>query len=267
MHERTRRILGGSFGLVMGLLYGLVSQYINVLALPGIPLFEAELGRAESVFLFVLGGLVTGLIVAWPEDEIIGVILGGLAATTLHTVVAVRAILTIPGSEEGTGIVMGIVLVIFFLPRAVLMMPISGVLRWVLVKWESELQTVYFSIPKLALTAGLLFVLATLGGLMSLYPKNGRIALRTTNELVQEGMRAGSQAGLPERLDPVEGFMQAGKGDYSLLLSDNPDILPVQRPMAGYDGQEFAVLVIFNNGFHFGCAYTPPKMVPYCGNY
>jgi hypothetical protein len=267
MHERTRRILGGSFGLFMGLLYGLVSQYINVLALPGIPLFEAELGRVESVFLFVLGGLVMGVMVAWPEDAIVGVILGGLVATILHTIVAVRATLAVPGNKDGLGIVLGIVLVIFFLPRAVLMMPISGVLRWVLAKWESELETVYFSIPKLALTVGLLFVLAAMGGLMSLYPKNGRIALRTTHELIQEGMRASNQAGLPERLKPVDGFMQAGIGDYSLLLSDNPDLLPVQRPIADYGGQEYAVLVIFSNGFHFGCAYTPPEMVPFCGNY
>jgi hypothetical protein len=72
---------------------------------------------------------------------------------------------------------------------------------------------------------------------------------------------------LPEALKPVDGFLQGARGAYSLELSDNPDLLPVQRPISDYSVQEYAVFVRFENGYHFGCAFTPPLTSPFCGIY
>lgn len=263
MSDRSRRKLGMFFGLLMGLSYGLVSVYINVLVLPGIPLYQENPGRLGIVALFALGGIMMGLVTAWTTDAIPGVIASALLTTILHTMVTIQAALAVPGN------VMGLVtiLLLTFLPRAVLLLPVSGLLRWVLYDWETQLTSVNFSIPRLVFTVALLWLLALAGGALSLYPRTARIALQKTHIAIQQGMRSGSTADLPAAIQSVEGFRQGARGAYSLMLSDNPDLLPIPRPMAAYDIQEYAVFVLFENGYHFGCVYTPPGLQPYCGNY
>ena len=67
MSDKARRVLGMIFGGGIGLLYGLVSQNVNSLYLPGVPLFFAPPGRAGSVILLALFGALMGLVVAWPS--------------------------------------------------------------------------------------------------------------------------------------------------------------------------------------------------------
>ncbi len=103
--------------------------------------------------------------------------------------------------------------------------------------------------------------------MLSLYSGFGRQALTQANELVQLGMLAPDSDSLPAALKHVDGFIQGAQGAYTLELSDNPDLLPVQRPIAPYGEQEFAVFVRFENGFRFGCAFTSTFPNPSCGNY
>jgi len=263
MNDRSRRIFGFVIGLLMGLAYGLVAELINLVSLPGIPLYNAGSGPFAGVLLVAMGGGLIGLIAAWPEDILPGVILSSLAGALL------TVLLSLPGMRGGLDAFTNtfVLLVITFLPRAFLFLPMAALVRWVLSVWATELQSVSFSVKKLALSVTVSVLVAGIAGLFSLYPGYGRQALAQANELVQRGMLATDSDSLPAALKPVDGFLQRAQGSYTLELSDNPDVLPVQRPIAPYGEQEYAVIIRFENGFRFGCAFTPTYGNPSCGNY
>ena len=263
MNEKSRRLIGLVLGLLMGLAFGLVQELINPLFLPGIPLYNPGPGPAGSVLISCLGGGLLGLLAAWPEDAIPGVILSSLVGALGTT------LLNLLGREGGLDFAVGlfVLLVITFLPRAMLFVPTAALIRWGLHVWSEEFQSVSFSIRKLALTGATIVLLAGAAGAFSLYTRAGRDALKTTNELIKAGMQAASADSLPEPLRSVDGFYQEAQGAFSLELSDNPDLLPVQRPIATFGVQEYAVFVRFENGYRFGCAYTPPYPDPACQIY
>jgi hypothetical protein len=266
MSHTSRRVLGAVIGLLTGLLYGVISQTINQIALPGIPFYQEGLGTLATILLTAFGGGVLGLLAAWPEESIQGVITGALVAaaiSTLGTVINVRA--STVAAERLVGVYA--VLFITFLPRAFVYAPVAWLIRRAVGIWENEVVRETLSFRKMALSLVPLLILAVVFGALELYPKDARYALKTTDELVQAGMKANGADELPSTLRKVDGFLQQAQGPYTLLLGDDPDVLPVQRPMTSYTVQEYAVFVNFENGFRFGCAYTPPHPEPSCGNY
>ena len=78
--ERYRRTAGALICMLFGFGYALVSQLINRLALPGIPLYQPPLGPAGNILLGILAGAGLGLLCAWPASFVGGVLLGGAAA-------------------------------------------------------------------------------------------------------------------------------------------------------------------------------------------
>ena len=263
MNDNSRRIFGFIIGLLMGLCYGLVAQLINVVFLPGIPLYHPGSGLLGSILFMALGGGLIGVIAAWPEEAIPGIILSSLIGALL------TILLSFPRTGGSSDAIWGtiVLLLLTFLPRAFLFLPMAALVRWVLSVWERELESVAFSVKKLALSLGGVVLAAGVLGLLSLYPSFGRYALANTNELVKRGMAAQIANNLPAELKPVDGFINGAQGTYTLELSDNPDLLPVQRPIASYGEQEYAVFVRFENGFRFGCAFTPTYQEPSCGEY
>ncbi|MDD5468145.1 MAG: hypothetical protein PHS96_10080 [Anaerolineales bacterium] len=263
MTDKSRRTLGFFVGLSMGFCYGGLSQLSNALLLPGVPLFQAEPGRWITLALITLAGGAMGLAAAWPGDTLPGVILSALAGAALSSFMAMRSV---PVGTETAGQVYTL-LFFTFLPRAVIFLPAAALVRWAINTWESEIQVVTFSVRKLALSLGGLLGLAIVVGLLSIYPAQARYALRTTNGLILAGFQTTSPDALPEALLPVDRFFELAEGPYTLQLSNEPDLLPVQRPMAAYGAEEYAVFVLFENGFRFGCAFTPPYPNPSCGEY
>ena len=65
---------------MFGFGYALVSQLINRLALPGIPLYQPPLGPVGNIVLGLLAGAGLGLLCAWPASAAKGILLGGAAA-------------------------------------------------------------------------------------------------------------------------------------------------------------------------------------------
>lgn len=266
MSDSSRRLLGAIFGLVIGLSYGLVAENINRIALRGIPVYNPGPGPAAAVILIALGGCLLGLLAAWTDEIYPGIIAAALAGALLTSLAAWSAIRAESSDPQRT-IGAYSVLFISFFPRAFLFAPLAWLLRRLLAFWETELADVRFSVPKLALSLGLFIVLAAGAGLLTLYPKDARYALAKTDELIRAGRQVTSASQLPEELKPVDGFLQGAHGRYTLLLGDDPDVLPIQRPMSSYMVQEYAVFVNFESGFRFGCAFTPPIPQPACGEY
>lgn len=263
MNDKTRRILGLILGLLIGLAFGLTSQLINPVFLPGIPLYHPGLGVTASIGVACLIGGLVGLIAAWTEEALPGVLLGSLVGAL------VTMIISISGNRGGSDYFLGlfVLLVMTFFPRAVVFLPLAALTRWSLGVWANEFQSVSFSIWKLVLSFALPILLAGALGLFSLYTTPERQALLRTQQLIQAGMQVNDKDSLPEPLKKVDGFLQNAHGAYTLELSDNPDLLPVQRPLITTGEQEYAVFVRFENGYRFGCAFTPNFADPACGTY
>lgn len=262
MNDTTRRILGMVFGLITGLAYGLVAHLINMFFLRGIPLFYTDPPAIGMLFTGINVALI-GLITAWPEDSLPGVLLGSLVGSLTGTLFSLR------GMSGDINFFAGlfILLIMTFLPRAFIFLPVAALIRWVLAVWSGEFRSIAFSVRKLAFSLFSLLLFAGLVGTLSLYPSYARQSLIQTNQLIQVGMLAPNTESLPAPLRKVDGFIQGARGSYTLELSDNPDLLPVQRPIAPAREQEYAVFVRFENGFRFGCAFTPTFPEPSCGRY
>lgn len=263
MSVRSRRTMGAVFGGLIALSYSLVAEYINVLALPGVPIYHSPPGRAESVWLGLLLGSVLGLIAAWPEDPAVGIMLSSLAGIVLSTIFGVIV------SEGGAGQAASafLVLIFTFLPRAFLFVPLAGAVRWLVSRWESELRNIDFSVRKLLLSVLAAALLAGLVGVISLYPRDGRRAMRDMQALIQNGLRAASPADMPVELQALDHFYRLAQGPYALELSNDSDRLPITRPEAPYGQDEFAVLVYFENGYRFGCVFPSEAFQPICREY
>lgn len=244
----------------MGLAYSLVAQNINGFYLSGIPLYEPPPGKFMTILITILIGGLMGLITAWPEDALPGVLFGaitGITASSLYNIYL---------TEQGTLQIAGalIVFVLTFLPRTILFLPLAALTRWVIGEWSRELQDVNFSVTRLVLSLLLVVLLAGAAGALSLYPGQARQVLETTNNLIQAGKQSPSLEGLPEEIKPVDGFRQNSGGAYTLRLSNDPDQLPITRPVAAYNETEYAVIVRYENGFRFGCVFTPPLFQAIC---
>jgi hypothetical protein len=82
--------------------------------------------------------------------------------------------------------------------------------------------------------------------------------------LLQQGMQASSFDELPDPLKKVQGFTTGAKGEYTYVIGRDPDVLPVQRPIVEYGELEPFIIIQFENGFRFGCVFSPPYIVPAC---
>lgn len=262
LSDISRRMLGAVFGALMGLGFGLVSIYINIWVLPGLPLAQTW-SPPVAVFFIFLGGGLQGLLTAWTEDAIPGVILSSIVMVLLSSVTMLYEV------RQSTTAVANTFFGLFitFLPRAFLYIPVAILIRWALRVWQNELQDEAFSWAKMLLAVGIIAGAGLLSGGFYLYPKEARQGLQSTQALIQSGQQATSRDELPAALQKFDGFLQSGRGAYVLAVNNRPDQYPVQRPFAEYGVDEYAVTVRFDNGYRFVCIYTPPHENPACGEY
>jgi hypothetical protein len=263
MSEKSRRTLGAAFGAGMGLLYALVAQSINPLFLPGVPLYPSPSGRLTAILLSALLGGVLGLVAAWPDDAVPGVILSAITGIVLTTLYSVYG----PGQANAPLAPTFIVFVFTFLPRALLFVPLAILVRWLLSRWSDELQSTNYSVRKMLLSLAAALAVAGLAGLLSLYPQGGRIALRGMDSIIQAGLAAGRTGSLPHELQSVDGFLQEAQGAYTLQLSDNADFLNVPVPTTSYSENQYTVLAVFDSGFRFGCVFFSSGSQAACSAY
>ena len=258
MSDRKRRIVAFFVGVFFGSLYSLVAQYINVWALPGIPLYEPPLGRVE---LILLSSLVMGLlsmIVSWDQESFWGLIIAALVGVALSSIAAyINA-----GETETLKSV--IVFVFTFLPRLVLFLPAGLLVRWAVNNLEDAALFQRGRMRRITVTVTVMVLIAVVGGRFSLYPEEAQRALREANELLLEGMPIEHRMDLPPSLQAVDGFVEYAEGAYTLEWNSDPDSLAVTRPTVGVNVLESLIIFRFENGFVFGCAYTPPSYKANC---
>ena len=124
MSDQKRRMYGIIIGLAFGFPNALISQFINVWALPGIPLYDLPIGRVASVVLISLFMGLTGLIVAWDEESFWGLLGSGLLA------VFASSLMAFVNSGERQIVTSFFLSMFTFLPRLIFYLPLGFFFRW-----------------------------------------------------------------------------------------------------------------------------------------
>lgn len=254
-YNSHRRRIGLIVGLALGTGYALTANLINRLALPGIPLYTPSPGLFGLIVVTALMFGVLGLLAAWTEESLPGVILSGLAGSVISSIWILI--------NETNKVAALTLLVLVFLPRIFFYLPFGALVRWLIYKLDQPTLRPIAPVRRLV-PVFLAFIFMVFAGSFARLPKETRSSLVRMDALLQTGMQVTSSAELPKPLQAVQGFMQNANGEYSYIIGSNPDVLPVQRPIAEYGEIEPFIIIKYKNGFRFGCVFSPPYIQPAC---
>jgi len=256
MELAPQRRVGLILGLALGLGYSLSSNLINIIVLPNIPFYVPPPGTFGLIVLTSLLFGALGLISAWTEESLPGVLLSALVGSVISSI---WILLNETSSRAATFIVLFLV----FLPRIFFYLPFSGGVRWLVSKLEQPYRRDVPPVRRL-FPVLIAFLIAIFAGTFVLYSKEVRRSLVKMDELIQLGSQASTRDELPKPLQSVQGFIANAKGKYTLDIGSDPDVLPVQRPIVEFGEIEPFIIIKFDNGFRFGCVFSPPYVVPAC---
>ena len=257
-YNSQRRRTGLTLGLVLGTGYSLTSNLINHLALPGIPLYTPPPGEFGLIVVTALMFGALGLLAAWPDEALPGALFSGLAGSFISSI-------WIFFNETNKTATLAL-LVLVFLPRMFFYLPFGALVRWLITKLDQPSVRNIAPVRRL-IPVFLAFALMVFLGTLARFPIETRTALVRMNELMKTGMQINTRADLPKPLQAVEGFLQNANGPYSFTIGSDPDVLPVQRPVVEYGEPEPFIIIRFENGFRFGCVFSPPYVQPACSDF
>jgi hypothetical protein len=261
--ERTtaRRKAGLWVGVGLGVAYFGISQAINPLALPGLPIYQLPPGLPWSALIAGVVCALVGLVTAWSESVALGVFFGSLIGTLAFDGYAI--VNTLP-DRVAPALIIGF-LVLVLLPMTAMTAAFIGLFRWAL---ERQISTQLEQRSRwLRVAIPLILLLAAGGfGATALYPESGRQVLLRMNQLILAG-QAASRADLPAQLanDNVKDFKANVVGPYTLEWSkDTNNRYAIARP-ANTGGNESIAIARFTNNYLLIClfpnAYAPPECV------
>jgi len=253
----SQRRLGLTIGLMIGLGFSVSSNLTNSFIMPEIPFSAPWPGTFWLIALSVAMFGALGLLAAWTEDEMPGVFMSALIGTLISSVW-----ILVTESSNRTGVF--VILFFIFIPRMFFYLPFSMLVRWLISKiqyrpYGKEVAPVRRLLPVL-----ISFVVVIFIGTFTRVTEEERKSLLKMQEIIQAGQAVDTRDELPNPLQNVNGFIENGKGEYTFSLGSNPDALPVQRPFANYGEAEPFIIIRFENGFRFGCVFSPPYVVPAC---
>jgi len=257
-----RRVMGVLLGAWLGLTYGLVSQTINRLAMPGLPVYQPPFGPGYNTALCLVVGLLLGLASSWPVDSIRGTVLGSGASAL--AVVAVALLTANLNLERGPGAVIAIAFL--GLPIFGMLVPMTAILRWAANRQEEARADATWFWKRLALPVVLTAAVGAAGA-TSLYPPEARAVMLRMNVLIQAGLQTVDASALPKALQPddVVGFIERAKGPYTLEWKRtdlNRYAIPI--PATNLHGRESGVIARFDSGWILVCIFVPDNDQPEC---
>ncbi len=253
-------IFGALFGAWVGGIYALVTQAINWLFMPSVPLTSPSGGFFWYLVQYIFLGILLGVISSYPENRIAGMALGGLVSTILLSILSLT-------NAWDQGIFSSTILLMMcaFMPLVVLLMPIAWLIRagvdaQRIPEGQPNLWARKYLIP-FFLTIVVIFL-----GTLSLYSKDHRLAIQALNGMILQGQQVGSTTELPKPLQDIPNYLEFAKGKYSLTWSDRLDTFMGPRPV-GAELSQFLVIARFENGFSFACVYSSNRSNPNCAVY
>lgn len=260
--DRKRRKDGLILGLLAGFTFGIVSQGINHLILPGIAFYQPPFGAAGNLLLWMVIGSTLGLVTAWAGASLFGLLVGSLLA---GLILQISAFLSGNLAHNLPGKLVG--LIGFFLPFAALAAPLLGLVRLAVNEQREWYDLPFFSWQRLRMPLLLVLLCAGLGALW-LFPPDGQVCISQMNQMIRAGLKS-SPAALPKPLqDPLVGpFLERSTPDFTIEL----DRQNLTRFMIPYfprgQFQPSAVISRFSSNWTLVCLYIDLKEDPYCRGY
>jgi hypothetical protein len=259
--HQYRRLTGLLFGAALGLMFGLTSQLINRILLPGVPLYQPPLGPLGNILASLLAGGLLGVICAWPESSINGTFIASAFAAA--AILGGNAVLAEPGrSTLGTRLLTSIVLI---LPFWALLAILIAALRWAVNKLV-DAHADHLPIRARVTVPVVLLLIAGLVGAAPAYRGEARTLLAQTNALLREGQAAASVEALPAplRVPAVGVFLEAGRVPYALSWQQQGiEKYRIARPIENFDNHS-VVVARFKNDWNLVCVYITPERPPLC---
>ena len=261
--ERKRRWNGLVMGLVSGLLFGLLSQGSNYLALSGISLYQPPFGPVGNTLMFTAIGGILGLITCWSGGSVFGVLMGSLVAGLM---LIASALLSTNLSRNLGAKVVG--LVGFYLPFAASVVPLLALLRIAVNQQRDYIEYHALSWKRLRLPL-LLSLIMVLLGLTFLFPPEGQHSVQRMDLMIRAGLAAGGPSALPAPLQDarVGPFTQMATAEFTIQL-DTQNLIRYQIPYAPRaQWQPYVVVARFSSGWSLACLYISPEVDPFCKGY
>lgn len=261
-----RRWFGLFFGAIIGFVCLLVSQTVNHLVLPTIPLYQPPFGMWGNIALGTLLGMLLGLLTAWSDTGVRGVIWSSLLGALAVTI----PLLLTSSQSMHTQIIKITAVLIIFIPTAALLAPALMLLRWEITREEDafrEQRNGLLTTPlaRLALPASMLVVAALLG-LTVLYNDLAQSAMPRMQAILQQGQVAPDAASLPAVLRPpnVESFSAHAQQPYALEWDkDDDNRYAIPRPATNTFDQSI-VIAHFADGYRLVCLFYDTTSDPEC---
>jgi hypothetical protein len=232
--QRVGRVVAGVvYGLLLGVMYALVSGTIDAVTFPDLPLRVDGAHLTAELLISGLGGMVLGGVAAWPGNAWVGAFAGGAAIMAWELI---RSLLRLSNP-------MGIFLLIFILPLVILSLPIAGVFRWTVSRHMQVMQRPrrrrrWVGVAGLLVTV---VVLAVFAGSWSRMTSTNEAAVRTVHRAMQTALK-NSLNNLPDALKGVANFK--AKASHVYWLSQ-------QASAASPTGVD--VQLTFDNGYVVTC--------------
>ncbi|HSF81005.1 MAG TPA: hypothetical protein VLA49_07210 [Anaerolineales bacterium] len=257
-----RRWFGALLGVGLGLCYGLVSQYINRLALPGIPIYQPPLGPLGNTLLWMGAIGLFALMGAWHAEGAIGMYAGGgLGAVMIMILTLTSGMISMDRLQLRI-----FILLLILIPLGGLLTILAGLLRWV-VNREVEGRIDRTGLVVRAWVPLSLLALVGLIGSTARYPDWGKAEVRRMADMLQAGLQTTQTAALPEPLQSVRvgNFLDQAKGSYTLAW-ENQEInrFAIPRGSSKRDWEESAVIARFANDWSLVCIYPDAEAEPAC---
>jgi hypothetical protein len=259
--QKFLRIGGAFVGAWLAVVYAFVSVEINRSALPDIPLPEPS-GGAFGYFLeYFAAGALLGLIACWTENKWSGVVIGA--------VVGAAAVFFLPWKNalsSGTFVLGAIFLTITtFLPLVLFILPVTLVVRQTVERLPTRLEG-SLSLSRLGWPLGATAVAILLGS-FALYPQEVQDGFKTTQRLVQLGLKATSVSELPLPLKDIQNWFPNANGKYTLEWSEETERFMGPAQVTSFTHSDFLIVVHFSNKFAFACIFAPTVKTPSCANF
>jgi hypothetical protein len=239
-------------GALIGLVYGLVFNNINILLIRDIPLqYSLSKSLADTIIATLLLGAL-GYIVNWPETAFTGVtipsVFGALAL----------AIGTLSKTDGSAGSVISVLFVQMytFLPTIVLFLPLNLLLRWSASQFYHNAHEPLLGRHKVRALVVILGA-AILVGSFTMYSQGARNLMRKTNAYILAIQKDGVSANVPPAIKELTDVIQRSGPAYTLDWSDDLRKFPAALVFEDAFMMERleVVLIYFDNGEQAACLF------------
>ncbi len=251
-------------GAILGLAYGLCTQFINSLYAPSVPFSHHPFGLIGNVAASMAGMILICVVCSLPKDFSRGA-LAACATSLLVLELRALAIGSVPLTAQ---------LILHFSPLALIGLVVELAVAFpamLLLRWTLDIQSDVFDKPLWAwerIRLPLAFIAGTLIlGSFSLYPADVLTAMANTTGIMDRGLAARSLDDLPVPLrneNNVQDFVYYGKAPYTVELGEYVTALDIKTGQPIYLIQ---VLVRFSGGWAVACVYENQLDDPVCKSF